>query len=166
MPGPTWRTGRRAYTDRICLMQTDRAGGTKSLMEFIDNGGFADTRVSGDKHEFRLSVGYNAVERREQGIDFAILARTISRESAAGLACPARPAETHRSSPHFPFIKTASKIARGAGSCLIALLSRLGEQLHDDCRDRARNTLRASRTGGTGCLAIWAVHQFHRIGTQ
>jgi hypothetical protein len=36
----------------------------------------------------------------------------------------------------FPFIKTAPKIARSAGCCLISLLSRLGEQFHHDCRNR------------------------------
>ena len=45
----------------------------------------------------------------------------------------------------FPFGKTAPKIARSAGRCLISLLSRLGEQLHDDCRNRAAEHSSTSR---------------------
>src|SRR6476619_2737293 len=67
--------------------------------------------------------------------------------------------------PRFPFIKTASKIARSARCCLISLLSRLGEQFHHDCRNQARYTVqplswrhRLARDMG--------VHQFHRIGRR
>jgi len=39
-------------------------------MELIDDGGLADTGVSGNKNQLRLSPGYNAVEGGEQGFDF------------------------------------------------------------------------------------------------
>src|SRR6266851_9338427 len=64
-----------------------------------------------------------------------------------------------------PFRQAPSKISFQPGSGLVALLGVLGEQLHDDCRYRARNTLRP--------LAGWprlschvAVHQLHWIGSR
>src|SRR6202140_5187253 len=41
----------------------------------------------------------------------------------------------------FPFSKAAPKITLRTGRCLVAFLSSLGEQLHDDCRDRGRDIL-------------------------
>ena len=38
-------------------------------MELIDDGGFADTGVSGNEHQFGPAAGYDAVEGGEQGID-------------------------------------------------------------------------------------------------
>jgi len=45
----------------------------------------------------------------------------------------------------FPFSETAPKITSRRRRCLVAFLSRLGEQLHVDCRNRARNTVHPSR---------------------
>jgi hypothetical protein len=39
-------------------------------MEFVDNGGFADTRVARYKNEFGSASSYDTVEGRQQGIDF------------------------------------------------------------------------------------------------
>ena len=44
----------------------------------------------------------DAVEGGEQGIDLALLARTVSRESAAGLACRVRRAGIRRCGAEFP----------------------------------------------------------------
>src|SRR6202790_3084515 len=61
----------------------------------------------------------------------------------------------------FPLSETALKVALDAGRRLIALLGRLGEQLHDNCRDHTRNTVHL--------LAWWCrlscnmtVHPLHR----
>jgi hypothetical protein len=40
-----------------------------------------------------------------------------------------------------PFSKAAPKVTLNAGGCLVAFLSSLGEQLHDDCRDGCRDIL-------------------------
>ena len=64
--------------------------------------------------------------------------------------------------PRFPFSETALQVILETGRCLIAVLSHLGEQLHDDCRNGVRNTV--------DLLAWWCrlscdmtVHQLHRI---
>ena len=65
----------------------------------------------------------------------------------------------------FPFMKAAPKITPGARRCLIAVLSRLGEQLHDDCRNRARNTLQPLMWGCRLPCDV-GVHEFHRIRSR
>src|SRR5260370_24569069 len=60
-------------------------------------------------------------------------------------------------------MKAALKITPGALSCLIAVLSRLSEQLHDDRRNRARQILQPLAWGCRLPCDV-AVHQFHRIG--
>ena len=74
----------------------------KRLMEFIDDRGLADAGVAGNKNKLRPAAGYNTVEGGEQGVRFPILARTISRESAAGLACPVRRAEIRQCDAALP----------------------------------------------------------------
>ena len=65
----------------------------------------------------------------------------------------------------FPFSKTAPQITLEASRSLIALLRHLGEQLHDDCRHRARNALQPlARRHRLSCNV--AVHPFHRISSR
>ena len=49
-------------------------------MQLIDDGRLADPGIAGDEHEFRPAAADDAVEGREQGIDFGLRARTVSRE--------------------------------------------------------------------------------------
>ena len=39
----------------------------KGLMEFIDNGGLADTGIAGNKNQLWPAAGYNPAESSEQG---------------------------------------------------------------------------------------------------
>ncbi len=39
-------------------------------MEFIDDGGLTDTRISGNKHQLRRAAGYDAIESSNQGFNF------------------------------------------------------------------------------------------------
>src|SRR5258705_13129675 len=132
-------------------------------MELIHNGGFADAGVSGNKNQLRLTTGYDAVERSEQSVDFGFspvqflwnqqpIRRVMfaKREFVAALL-------------RFPFSKTAPKITLEASRCLIALLRRLGEQLHDDCRNRGRDTLQPL-AGWCRLPCDMAVEQLHWIG--
>ena len=65
-----------------------------------------------------------------------------------------------------PFSQAAPQIAFEAGGGLVALLGCLGEQLHDDCRDK-RSGLPSHRSpASTGCRRDVAVHPFHRIGRR
>ena len=63
----------------------------------------------------------------------------------------------------FPFSKAAPKITLDSNRRLIALLGRLGEQLHDDCRKRVWNTLQL-QAGWCRLSCDVAMHQFHRVG--
>ena len=63
----------------------------------------------------------------------------------------------------FPFSEAAPQIALDAGCGLVALLGRLGEQLHDDRRDRGRDVLQPL-AGRHRLSRDVAVHPFHRIG--
>jgi len=47
------------------------AGQNKYLVELIDDGGFADTRISRDEHQLGRAGSYYAIEGGEQSIDLA-----------------------------------------------------------------------------------------------
>ena len=64
----------------------------------------------------------------------------------------------------FPLRQAAPEIALQAGGGLVALLGRLGEQLHDDRPRPAPDTSRNRSPGGTGCRAIWQCT--HSIGSD
>ena len=63
----------------------------------------------------------------------------------------------------FPFGQAAPQIALDAGGGLVALLGGLGEQLHDDRRDRRRD-VRHPLAGRHRLSGDVAVHPLHRIG--
>src|SRR5258708_34377596 len=110
-------------------------------MELIHNGGLADARVSGNKHQLRLTTGDNAVERSEQGVDFGFSPVQFLWNQQPVWRVMFAKREFVDAMLRFPFSKTAPKITLEASRCLIALLSRLGGQLHDDCRTRGPDTL-------------------------
>src|SRR5215831_7373183 len=134
-------------------------------MELIDDGGLPDAGVAGNENEFRPATGYNTVERGEQGIDFRFSSVQFLGNQQSVWRVLFAQWEFVDAMMRFPFSKAAPKIARSTGRCLVSLLSSLGKQLHDDCRNRARNTLqplawrhRLSRD--------MTVHPFHRIGRR
>ena len=57
----------------------------------------------------------------------------------------------------------SAEIALEAGCGLVALLGRLGEQLHDDRRTTPGTSFSRS-AGGVGCLAMW--QWTHSIGSD
>src|SRR6266850_7023157 len=110
-------------------------------MELIHNGGLADARVSGNKNQLRLTTGYDSVERSEQSVDFGFPAvQFLWNQQPIGRVMFAK-REFVAALLRFPFSETAPQVTLEASRCLIALLRRLGEQLHDDRRNRARNTV-------------------------
>src|SRR6266446_3401404 len=110
-------------------------------MELIHNGGLAYAGVSGNKNELRLAPGCNAVEGSEQGVDFGFPPVQFLWNQQPVWRVMFAQREFVDAMLHFPFSKTAPKITLEASRSLIALLRHLGEQLHDDCRNRARNAL-------------------------
>src|ERR1700730_9271239 len=131
-------------------------------MQLTDDGGLADPRVSGNKNELRLAPGYNTIEGSEQGIDFGFPPIQFLWNQQPVWRVMLAQREFVDAMLRFPFSKTAPKIPLDAGRCLIALLGRLGEQLHDDCRNRARNTVHLL-TWWCGLSCDMTVHQLHRI---
>src|SRR5260370_32777056 len=110
-------------------------------MELIHNGGLADARVSGNENQLRLTTGDNAVERSEQSVDFGFSPVQFLWNQQPIRRVMFAKREFVDAMLRFPFSKTAPKITLEASRCLIALLSRLGHELHRHCRDRARDTL-------------------------
>src|SRR5882724_2543537 len=110
-------------------------------MELIHNGGLADAGVSGNKNQLRLTAGDNAVESCEQRAELRFSAvQFLWNEQPIRRVMFAK-REFVDALLRFPFSKTAPQVTFEASRCLIALLRRLGEQLHDDRRNRARNTV-------------------------
>src|SRR5215813_12164092 len=60
----------------VALVLVELAGSKKAarqnkrFVQFVDDGGLTDPRVSGNEHQFRRPIRYDAVERSEQGVDF------------------------------------------------------------------------------------------------
>src|SRR5258708_2325593 len=132
-------------------------------MELIDDGGLADPGVSGNKHQLRLAPGYKAVESREQVLDFGFSPVQFLRNQQPIRRVVFAQREFVDAMMRFPFSKTAPKVTLEASRCLIALLSRLGEQLHDDCRNSGRDTLQPL-AGWCRLPCDMAVNQLHWIG--
>src|ERR1700693_2846372 len=131
-------------------------------MQLMDDRGLADPGVSGNKHQLRPATGYNAIECSEQGVDFGFSPVQFLWNQQPVRRVMFAKREFVDATLRFPFSETALKVTLDASRCLIALLRRLGEQLHDDCRNRARNTVHL--------LAWWCrlscdmtVHQLHWI---
>src|SRR5882672_9412470 len=110
-------------------------------MELIYNGGLANTGISGNENELRLATGYNAIERSEQGVDFGFPPVQFLRNQQPIRRVMFAKEEFVDALPRFTFSKAAPQVTLKSGRCLVAFLGRLGEQLHDDCRNRARNTV-------------------------
>src|SRR5215471_17711001 len=110
-------------------------------MELIDNRGLANAGVSRNEHQLRSAAGYHPLEGGQQGVDFG-----CSSVQFLGNQQPVRRVVFTKQKfvdavLPFPLSKAATKITLRAGCRLIALLRSLGEQLHDDGRNRAWNAL-------------------------
>src|SRR5438445_10249794 len=108
-------------------------------MELIDDGGLADAGVSANQNQLRLAAGDYAVKGSEQGIDFGFSSVQFLRNQQSIRRVMFAKWEFVDAMLRFPFRETAPQITLEASRCLIALLRRLGEQLHDDLRDRSWN---------------------------
>src|SRR5229473_6202899 len=134
-------------------------------MKLMDDGGLTYTGVSGDKHQLRPAPGHDAVKGSEQGGDFRFSPVQFFGNQQAVWHVLFTKLELVDPILRFPFSKAAAKIPLDASPCLIAVLSSLGEQLHDDCRYRAGNTI-LPLAGWCRLSCDMAVHQFHRIGSR
>src|SRR5882757_11289127 len=131
-------------------------------MQLTHNRGLADAGGSGNENQLGLAAGYDAVERSEQGVDFGFPpVQSLWNQQPIRRVMFAK-GEFVDAMSRFPFSETAPQITLEARRCLIALLGRLGEQLHDDCRNRSRNTVHLL-TGRCRLSCDMTVQQLHRI---
>src|SRR5882724_7198276 len=135
----------------------------KHSMQFIDDRGFADAGISGDKHQLRRAVVDYAVEAGEQGLYLARPSvQLLGKQQPIGRVVFAK-----REGVDVPFTllfgKTVLKITLDASCSLVTLLGGLREQLHDDFGDRNGDILRPF-TGRQRLSGDMAVHPLHRIG--
>src|SRR5215510_2543455 len=131
-------------------------------MEFIHDGGLTDSGIAGNQDQLRRAAFYDAIKAIEQCLDFPLAAVELL-QNQKPVWCVVLPKRKLVDAVMvLPFIKTAPQVAFNSGSSLIAPLSRFGEQLHDDCRDRARHIIRpvAWRHWLSRDMTM---HPFHRI---
>src|SRR6185437_6394396 len=95
----------------------------QGLMELIDDGGLADTGVSGNEHQLRPTAGYDAIKGSEQSINLSISSVQFLGNQQMVWRVVFGKREFVDTAPSFPISKTAPKITRHAGRCLIALFS-------------------------------------------
>jgi len=101
--------------------------------------------------------------RRRAASRFRMLARTISRERAAGPACRVRQAGTRRCDAGFPIQPDSAGDHSQRRRRLIALLSVLASSFIM-IAETGPGTLGNRSLGGTGCLAMWQSTQ--SIGSE
>ena len=145
----------------VALVLVELAGGEQAarrhqhLVQLIDDRGLADAGIARDQHQLRRAAADDAVEGGEQGLDLALSpVELLGDQEPVGRVVFAE-REVVDAALGLPFGQAAPQIALQAGGGLVALLGGLGEQLHDDGRERSRDILAAARLGGTGFLAIW-----------
>src|SRR5260370_18063794 len=102
-------------------------------MELIDDGGLADTGVSGNEHQLRSAAGDDAVESSEEGLNFRCSPVQFFGNQQPVWCVVFAKRKLINPAPRFPFIKPAPKIAPSARSCLISLLRPLRDHFHHHC---------------------------------
>ena len=124
------------------------------LVQLVDDRGLADAGIAGDQHQLRRAARDDAIEGGEQGLDLALSpVELLGDQEPVGRVVFAE-REGLDAAVELPFGKAAPQIALDAGGGLVALLGRLGEQLHDDRGDGGRDAfqpLRGRRPAAARC---------------
>ena len=102
------------------------------LVKLADEGGFPDTRVSGDEDEPSGAVVHHALEGAEQGRDLGLAAIESLRNHQAVGGVMGADREGSDAATLLPIPQTALQIGRDAGGGLISLLRGLRQELHHD----------------------------------
>ena len=154
----------------VALVLIELAGGEKAarrhqrLVQLVDDRGLADAGIAGDQHQLRPRRWRRRGRRRRAGSRSRARARTASPGSAAGRTRPVAPsgkASMRRCASHSARQRRRSRSQAGGG--LVAVLGGLGEQLHDDRRERRPGQPATRSLGGAGCRAMWQCT--HSIGS-
>ena len=117
----------------------------KRLVQLVDDGRFADAGIARDQNQLRRAALDHAIEGGEQRLDLALSPVKLLRDHQP--IGPVAFAERKRldAPVALPFGEAAPQIVLDAGGGLVALLGRLGEQLHDDLGDSGRDALQPLR---------------------
>ena len=138
-------------------------GGHQRLVQLIDDSGLADARIAGHEHEFRRAVRHDPIEGREQHIDLALPAVELLRNQQPVRTVVRAQREPLDMAMRVPIRQAAPEIGLDACGGLVALLGGLGEELHDDCRERDWHICNPLM-GRHRSPRDMAVHPLHRIG--
>src|SRR6516162_7121281 len=116
-------------------------GRNQHLMELIYDGGLANTRISADEHQLRPAADHDTVEGREQCIDLprSPVQFLGNQQSVRRVMFAKR--KLVDTALSLPLTKAAPKITLRTRRCLVAVLSRFGQQLLDDGGDSGRDIL-------------------------
>ena len=102
------------------------------LVQLIDDRGLADAGIAGDQHQLRRAALDDAIEGGEQGRDLARSpVKLLGDQQPVGRVVFAE-RKVVDAALTLPFGQAAPQVALETGGGLVALLGRLGEQLHDD----------------------------------
>src|ERR1700686_3573697 len=95
--------------------------------------------MPGDQYQFRWTTVDHTIEGGEQGLDLALPPVELlgNQEPVGRVVFTER--EVINPAVRLPFHQAAANVALEPACGLIAVLSRLGEQLHNDRRDGARD---------------------------
>ena len=152
----------------VALVLVELAGGeeparqNECLVQFIDDGGLADTGISGDQHQLRHPALDDAIEGGAQRFNLTLAPIKFLRNHEPVRHVLRAEREFLDPALRFPCSEASPQIALQAGCSLIATLRRLGEQLHDNLRHDAGHVLQPLGGRGRKPRDV-AVHPLHRI---
>src|SRR4051794_12596180 len=101
-------------------------------MEFIDDGGFANTRLAGDKNEFWPASPHLTLEGRQQGIDLELPSVELLGDQQLVRPIARSQREWFDATIALPFHQTPTQVRLDTPRSLIAFLRSLREELHHD----------------------------------
>ena len=128
-------------------------GRDQQLVKLADDRGFADAGIARYQHELRRALVDDAIEGRDESLDLALAPIELLRDQQLLRPVLGAQREGIDAAPAFPCAQAPPQIGLEAGRRLVAVLARLGEQLHDDPRDGAGMPPTRS-SGGIGCRAM------------
>ena len=134
----------------------------KHLVQLIHYGGFADAGITGYEHEFRCAMDHHPVESFQQGVDLALPPVQLLWDQQSVRDVVRAQRKRVDAAVCFPFRQTLPKIGLEAYGRLVAFLDGLGQQSHDDGRERLGELAAAVRR--CRLARDVAMNPFHSIG--
>ncbi|MNS97849.1 hypothetical protein D3C72_1321980 [compost metagenome] len=152
----------------IALVLVELAGGEQPArrhqhpVQLVDHRGLADARVAGHQHQFRRAGADDAGEGREHGVDLLLAPVQLLGDHQAVARAVLVERKVLDAALALPVFQAAPQVVLDPGGGLVALLGGLGQQFHDDARQRGRHGLHphAGRRRHPGDMAV---HPFHGV---